>query len=358
MILAELSAGALLVLALAIFWAVLYGIVLAHASHRRSMENAEVGTLAQIRDAMVAYLAGNKDQTRLAEFARRNRPTVGNVIMEFQGTVAGSARDQLCDLALELGLVHDWCQELRSKGSTARRTACNRLSFVCAYEPCQRLAGDLLLECVDDADRGVRLPAARALAQSGDLTALGHVFHLAITDNMLIRILLSEDLRPHAPELCQEAIPQALHAEEPELILAALEMLTAWERALMLADLHELLDSRNRDIRMSALRLAPFVNLTQENRAGVLQALGDDDTEVSTVAALAAGRMKLQAALPSLARLVRTGTAEVARIAAQALAEMPPKGWQTLEEFADGANPSSAFIAGEALERARRRAGV
>ena len=313
---------------------------------------------AAIREAMVEYLAGNKDQTRLREFALNHRREVGEVLMEFQGAVAGSALAQLCDLALELALVHDWCQDLRSSAPPARRLACSRLSSVSSYEPCRRVAGDLLLAGLEDADRRVRLPAARALVQSGDIDAIGQVFHLAISGNLLIRILLTEDLRRYAVELCQQAVPEVLHSGDPREVVAALEISMAWERALPLADLHELLDHRNREIRMAALRLAPFVALSEANRTGILRALTDTDAEIGTVAALTAGRLKLQAAMPTLARLVRTGTAEVARIAAGALAEMPPRGWQTLEELAGRPNTSAAFIAGEALERARRRAGV
>ena len=83
----------------------------------------------------------------------------------------------------------------------------------------------------------------------------------------------------------------------------------------------------------------------------------EGDQEESTLAALTAGRLRLQEALPALARCVRTGTAELARIAAVALAEMPPKGWQTLQEIASGSD-TSALIAAGALERGRRKARV
>jgi len=354
----ELAAASLLVGTFLVVWAALYAILLVRASRRRQSEAAAESAKTPIREAMVEYLAGNKDQTRLREFASTHRREVGEVLMEFQVAVAGSAFAQLCDLALELALVHDWCEDLRSPAPPARRMACSRLASVSSYEPCRRVAGDLLLAALEDADPRVRLPAARSLVQSGDTDAIGQVFHLALSGNLLIRILLTEDLRRHAVELCQQAVPEVLHSDDPRNVLAALEISMAWERALPLADLHELLDHRSREIRIAALRLAPFVALSEANRTGILRALTDTDAEIGTVAALTAGRLKLQAALPTLARLVRTGTAEVARIAAGALAEMPPRGWQTLEELAGRPNTSAAFIAGEALERARRRAGV
>ena len=117
-----------------------------------------------------------------------------------------------------------------------------------------------------------------------------------------------------------------------------------------------MLDHSDRQIRVAALRLAPLVPLTPENQNAILRELTDSDSEVSTAAALTAARLRLQDAMPSLARCVRTGTAELARMAASAMAAMPPRGWATLEELAGGANPAAAFIASAALDKAKRKA--
>jgi HEAT repeat protein len=311
----------------------------------------------QIRDALVDYLSGSNDQTRIRGFAKTNRAELVDSLLEFHGAVGGSARDRLCDLALELSLVHDWCHEASSKDRLVRRKAYVRLSFVCAYEPCRRVAGDLLIQALQDADPEVRLPAARALVQSGTIDELGQVFRLAVAQSLLIRILLSEDLRRHATELCAQAIPAVLAGDNPKHTVAALQILVAWERALPLENLHRLLESGNRDIRLEALRLAKLVPLTLENRTALLRFLREGDEEENTIAALTAGRLRLQEALPALARCLRTGTSELAGIAASALAEMPPKGWQTLQQIASGED-SAAIIAAAALDRGRRKAGV
>jgi len=324
---------------------------------RRKAATAEA-LVPEIRDALVDYLAGSNDQTRIREFVRTNRLDVGDAVLSFQGTVIGSARDRLCDLALELALVHDWGHDTRSKEPAIRRMAYARLAFVCAYEPCQRVVGDLVTGALEDADSEVRLPAARALVQSGNITQVGQVFELAASQNLLIRILLTEDLRRYAAELSANTVPAIFKSGDPQRILAVLNMLVAWERALPLAGLHELFEHRDREIRIAALRLAPFVQLTPENRNAILRELTDTDSEVSTAAALTAGRLRLQESMPSLARCVRTGTAELARRAATALAAMPPRGWATLEELADGPAPAAAFIASEALDKAKRKAGV
>jgi hypothetical protein len=357
MIRIELSVAGCLLGLYALFLIALFLVLRSRASGRRQRGIGTKTFTPQIRDALVDYLAGSNDQTKIREFARYRRAEFVDSLLEFHGTVGGSARDRLCDLALELALVHDWCQDAASKDQWTRRRAYARLSFVCAYEPCRRVAGDLLQQALQDADPEVRLSAARALVQSGTIDELGQVFRLAVSQSLLIRILLSEDLRRHATELCERVIPEVLKGNNQRHVIAALQILIAWERALPLPDLHRLLESNNRDIRLEALRLAKLVPLTPENRSALLRFLREGDEEENTLAALTAGRLRLQEALPALARCLRTGTSELAGIAASALAEMPPKGWQTLQQIAAGED-SAAIIAGAALDRGRRKAGV
>jgi HEAT repeat protein len=353
----ELSIAGCLLGVYALFLVAMFGVLWMRASSRRRRGVGARTHTPEIRDALVDYLSGSNDQTRIREYARDHRTELVDTLLEFHGTVGGSARDRLCDLTLELSLVHDWCQEAASKDQLVRRKAYTRLAFVCAYEPCRRVAGDLLLQALKDADPEVRLPAARALVQSGSIDELGHVFRLAVSQSLLIRILLAEDLRRHATELCAQAIPQVLAGDNPKQTVAALQILIAWERALPLPDLHKLLESDNREVRLEALRLAKLVPLSAENRSALLRFLREGDEEENTLAALTAGRLRLQEALPSLARCLRTGTSELAGIAASALAEMPPKGWQTLQQIAGGTD-SAALIAAAALDRGRRKAGV
>jgi hypothetical protein len=348
--------AALLLGGYALFFAVMLAVLARRASRVRLQAATAEALVPEIRDALVDYLAGSNDDARIREFVHTNRLDVGNAVLSFQGTVSGSARDRLCDLALELALVHDWGQDTRSREPAVRRMAYARLAFVSAYEPCQRVVGDLVTRALDDADPEVRLPAARALVRSGTIAEIGQVFELAASQNLLIRILLTEDLRRYAAELCANTVPALLKSGDPKRVLAVLNMLVAWERALPLAGLHELLDCRDHEIRIAALRLAPLVPLTPENQRAILRELTDSDSEVSTAAALTAGRLRLQEGMPSLARCVRTGTAELARMAASAMAAMPPRGWETLEELAGGPNPAAAFIASAALDKARRKA--
>jgi hypothetical protein len=325
-------------------------------ARRRSRASAAV--LPDIREALIDHLAGSDDLSRIQRMASTNRRDLGDAMVGFQGTVGGSALDRLCDLTLNLALVNDWVRDAHSRDAVRRRTAYARLAFVSVYEPCRRVTGDLLFHALHDSDPEVWLCACRAVIQSGTGEQIEAVFERAVTESLLARILLTEALRRHATPLCEHAVPEALRSKDSRRVLAVLDVLVAWERAIAIDNLRDLLEHRVKDIRIQALRLAPLVPLVPENRGAIVRALTDTDPEISTAAALSAGRLQIAEALPLLARMLRLAPAELARTAAAALAEMPPRGWQALEELSASANPVTAAAAAGALGRARRKAGL
>ena len=279
-------------------------------------------------------------------------------MMSFNGTVAGGALDRLCEIAIELALVQDWCVEARAKDPIHRRPAFARLAFVCAYEPCRRLAGDLLMGALNDADPEVRFCAWRSLAQAGSITEIERLFGAALSQPLLIRILLTEELRRCAVQLCERAVILELQSRDNQRVLACLEMLVAWERAVPVPDVRFLIESGDRRIRIQALRLSPLVPLESADLNSIIRMLMNEDAETAAAAAAAVGRLRYAEALPELARCMRSKVPAVARAAAEAMAHMPPKGWATLEELSASPDPLTAGAAEEALERAQRRARV
>jgi hypothetical protein len=309
-------------------------------------------------NALVLYLAGSNETAELRRLARTHRREFTEAVVAFRNTVSGDTRDRLCNLALDLALVHDWCEETRSRDPIRRRTAYARLSFACAYEPCYRVAGELLTLGLRDQDREVRLAACRALLQAGDMPNVEKVFEFAASHNLLVRILLADDLRRYAIPLCSRAIPEALRSPDPQRALATLEMLVAWERAMPLGDLDKLLLHPNREIRLCALRLAAVTPVTEANRAAIVRLLIEEDTEVCIGAAFTAGRLRIEEALPRLARCVRSSPVELALAAAEALARMVPKGREVLRELSLSAEPAAASAAAEALARAEAKGDI
>jgi HEAT repeat protein len=240
------------------------------------------------------------------------------------------------------------------RGLIRRRAAYANLAFASYYEPCRRVAGDLLLRATKDSDQDVRLSACRGVVLSRDREQIEYLFALAIRANVLTRIVLTEDLRRHATTLTARPVKEALRSGDAALVRATLEILVAWARAIPLEELGEFLDHSDRDIRILAFRLTSFVPVNAESRLALLRALHDVDTEVRELAIVAVGRQKITEAISDLELCLQFEDLEQARHAAAALAAMPPQGWQSLEELSASPNPVTALAAGEALARARK----
>ena len=336
----------------------LFAVALVRALKWRRESLALAARLPEVREFLVYYLAGSNDLTRLRGLVSGNRGLLAAGIMSFQSTVAGSALERLGALAMQFALLHEWMDDSRSRDPLRRRAAYAGLAFVGASATCRPAVGDLLVLALKNPDPDIRLSAARGAAQSGSGREVEGLFEFALSQNLLVRILLAEGLRRHAFFLCERAVPAVLKSSDPERVLAALEILMSWECAIPFSDVAGLIEHPDRRIRIQALKLVPVVPQDPKNRSAVLRALGDADAEIGAAAALSAGKMKMTEALSDLAKLVRTASRDLARSAAAALASMPPRGWSTLEELSANASPVAAALAGEALARARREAGA
>jgi hypothetical protein len=309
--------------------------------------------LPQIRTSLVDYLAGKADLEPLRGFLKVSRNDVLTAILSFQNAVSGSARDRLCGLTLDLELLDEWRREIRSRDVARRRAGFAVIAFVYAYEPCRRAVGDLMADSLEDRDWEVRVCCAQALARFGSPAEIVVVFRIAVSESLLTRILLAEPLRPHALELAKTAVPGELSSGDVARILATLQIVVAWERALPLSGLGELMLHPDREIRIQALRTATLVTASRENDMAVMQSLGDPDPEVAMAAAAVVGRLRINAAIPALVRCLSGGNAALARTAAAALAALPPEGWQALEELAAGGDPTTVSLAADMLRRVR-----
>jgi hypothetical protein len=352
---AAILAAALVLTGLyAYFVLYLFTVALIRRRRYRKSAAAEAAVHAEIADAIVQYASGNHDQLRLRAFAAKHRRQLEECLMQFYASLSGEGRDRLAELALDLTLVHQWCQETASRSVAQRRTALSRLTLVAAYEPARRIASEFLVKGLQDPDHEARLEAARSLVHSSHLPQVVEVFRLAVRQQLLVRAILTEDLRPFALGLCETAIPEALQSDDPARISAALEMVLAWERALPLPDLTPLFSHADPCVRVLALRALPLASATMPALDALVRAIFDPLDEVAAAAAASAGRLKLTAALAPLSQALRKGRVDLARAAAAALAQLPPRGWETLEELSQHSNPITASAAWEALERARK----
>jgi HEAT repeat protein len=335
-------------------------VLLVHVAFRAHFRQEELAASLHIRpilhSALADYLAGGCDDSVFRRHLARHRADVAESILLFQGTVSGSPRDRLARLAIDLGFLKQWCDEARARDVVRRRGAVSRLAFACVYEPSREAAARVLHAALHDPDAEVRLSACRGLIQTGEPAEIEQAFAFALREALLARIVLAEDLRPHAAALAAGPARDAIHAAGPRPVRAALEILVAWERAVRLDELRQLLDHRDPEIRKLAFRLAAFVTVNFESRLALIRALEDRDPAIRELAIIAIGRQKMTEALAELTLCLRREEIDLARRAAAALAGMPPHGWHALEEFVSGSNPVAAIAAREALARARKGA--
>jgi hypothetical protein len=107
MIRTELLAAAVLMGGGALFLLALFSVALARGLAWRRRANSSAAVAPAIRDALADYLAGSNDASVLRGFMRSSRGDVAGAILALEGTASGGARNRLCELALDLALVHD-----------------------------------------------------------------------------------------------------------------------------------------------------------------------------------------------------------------------------------------------------------
>jgi hypothetical protein len=301
----------------------------------------------EIRERLAQHAAGCGQTAALRRVASDAPRDFENCLIEALCFITGAGRERLALAAHELGIAGRWRKQAHGRGLERRRKALFRLGLVC------RGSESALRKALADGEPLIRLEAARTLVRSLSPGDLGEVFAVAMELPLLLRAIVIEDLRPHAPRLSKQAIPEALGCGDPARVRAALEVLEAWGRALGVEHVRGALGHARPEIRAAALRLLPLAPPASEVEEEILRGFDDPEPRVAAAAAFAAGRLRLLPALARLARALESGDERLALAAAGALAEIQPAGWRVLERAVIQAGPPGAAAALECLERAR-----
>src|SRR4030095_8695656 len=96
-----LYATALLAGACVVLLFLLLLVVLRLAGSLRARKAASAEIRPRLHAALVEFLAGGKDDSLFRSQIRTHPTEIAECILQFQTTVAGSARDRLCNLALD-----------------------------------------------------------------------------------------------------------------------------------------------------------------------------------------------------------------------------------------------------------------
>jgi hypothetical protein len=300
----------------------------------------------RIRELLALHAAGNDHAAEIGRLRRMYPREVEQCLVEFLRMVRGRGCEALSELAADLRFIEKWRRDYRSRGISKRKTAVAHLALVS-----RRFAGPALLGALLNDDETIRLHTARAMIRNADPAELAQILELAVTGSRVTRMVLAEDLRPHALDLAKEAIPAALTCGVPERVLAALDVLRAWGKFLPVPQVYTLLRHSDPAICAAALDVLPLVPRLAPLEAEVLSALNHRAGEVRSAAARAAASIGVTNALPLLARRLQDEDPGTAAAAAHALAQLGADGCRILEQEMLTGSFLAASAALEALQR-------
>ena len=299
-----------------------------------------------IRDRVLALVfAGESWSVNVPKHGPARRVLEGSVA-DALATLKASARDRIAQFAIEQGFQMDWIKAFSSRSPSERKRAISLLALI------SQVAGDTVLPAsLDDKSAAVRAVAYRGLLILGNHEGVEKAFLSLMRESFLVRALLVNELKRHAPFLLVETIPRFLQAATRIEIVHCFELLVAWETALPSFDVHPWIAAgSDQGLWPFVLALLPYVETDDSINNFVLAAFRSDNLTVQCAAAKAAGRLQLESSIPLLSAAL-SGEKQLAVAAANAIAQMGERGQRKLEKIIAGQDRDAAAFAMEALER-------
>lgn len=296
---------------------------------------------------LAACAAGDVRLASLRALERRYPAEFDRALERLLSLVSGEGRARLTALAEQLRLVRRWERWARRAPERERRRALECLGLLAG-----EYGGEALRRLARQSAPLVEASACRLLARSPRPEDAAWVFSLIVGKPYLVRVLLAGEMRRHARDLCQTALPAEAASGDTARLLAALELAESWRKTLRLPFLGQLMRHPSAAVRARALRLAPFAAEGQQVERYVRRALESDSEQVQAAALSAAAAFRAPSLLPLIERLARGGSGELAHLACAALARFGPDGAAVLRRLLLEGGPLPAARAAEALAAA------
>lgn len=296
---------------------------------------------------LAAYAAGDGQLAGIRTLERRYPADFDRTLERLLSLVSGEGRERLTALAEQLRLVRRWERWARRAPERERRHALECLGLLAG-----EYGGPALRRLARRSTPLVEASACRLLARSPRQEDAAWVFSLIVGKPYLVRVLLAGEMRRHARDLCQTALPAEAASGDTTRLLAALELAESWRKALRLPFLEQLMRHPSAAVRARALRLTPFAAEGQDVERYVRRALESDSEQVQAAALSAAAAFRAPSLLPLIERLASGGSGELARLACTALAHCGPDGAEILRRLLLEGGALPAARAAEALSAA------
>ncbi|MBL8151873.1 MAG: HEAT repeat domain-containing protein, partial [Blastocatellia bacterium] len=291
------------------------------------------------------YIVGACSCEKLASFYNRYPRQFEEILTSSLLSVSGIALVRLSQLASDIGLVADLEHMYQSKNVQLRRKAVTMLGLLKANK-----SEHIFLKALSDVDQNVRFSTAKAILNSGHIESLDKVFKLALDSSLIVRAILSEELKKHALLLSENIIPEILQSKEIKQIITTLEIIESWQKLLPIPNFIKLLEHHDLTVRSKAIQVIHYNLISEDVEPAILKALQSEDVQIKISAARAAGHLGIAGAKTLLLECLEKGDLVLALAASYALIEIDPQNIRELQNFNTSKNRIAATATLEALE--------
>lgn len=313
---------------------------------RREQSRTAAGSA--VRERLAAFAAGDGRLDEILPLRPAHPALFESAVLELLRVTQGGMRDRVATVARDTGLAEDWRRQARSGGRDRRGRALERLSIL--HDPAD--AG-VFRGALQSPDRATRMQALRSMVGLDSREEIELAFAAAMKEPLITRALVSRDLQKHSLLLSGRAIPELLREGGPDELVAALDLLVAWNRPIAIEGILDLCRHPEERVRIGALRALAILQPSEALRETVLRALSTGVSEERRAAAAVAAAHNLTDALPALLENVRRQPFAVALASATAICRLGPEARDGLERELALLGATAAAAALEALDAVR-----
>jgi HEAT repeat protein len=263
-----------------------------------------------VQEAVALHAIGIDQRARLEELRKQAPQDVRETLFSMLASMRGDAREGVARLAADLGFVKlgedivDWIRNL-------------------------------------------------ILVRHGE--AFEEIVRAVAHQNLLVRAVAAEELAPYAANIDESQIVRVFESADADVVIAALDMLRAWRRALHVPGYLPLIAHNDARIRARALLALQYVAAAAQPDVigpSIVCALSHESPDVRAAAATAAGRLGVGRAVQALGSRLTDSERQVALAAAFALVALGESGNILLERAVMSPDRAAGSVAFEALEKA------
>jgi uncharacterized protein YjeT (DUF2065 family) len=318
------------------------GILVAKLTARRRSRRRQV-LRPRFVELLTEIARGGAQPSELRSAFRRSPDLTEDLVADALSIQKGPGVLRIAEAAQVCGIPELWRRRAKDRRPGVRCTALTRLGLL-PDPDCE----DVFRAGMQDPEELVAIEAARSLIRTRRMEAIEALLAGLPGRSRLLRALLCEWLRPHSAALAARAIPALFETGDSAQILATLEAMASWRRALLIPALKPLLAHEVPAVRAAAWRVAPYALGLEVSAEDIAAALASPDSEVRIATLQTVGRLKMASCSSAVSQAIFDSDGEVSRVACFTAAAL---GMRPLLETTAAGGSVAAAGATEALEK-------